>query len=217
MKLLIERTENIEHLVENTIHGKKYYIEGAFTSYDTLNENKRIYSKRVMENAVSVYKRDYIDQRKALAEADHPPNRPMPNIQNASHLILSLEDRPSTKHYVGKAIVLETPMGQILKALIDANVNFGVSTRGLGSVMKVESTTQVQDDFRMFAIDAVTQPSGSGCTVQGLQEGTDWKLVNGEWIQEVSEVLVDIHKKKINEAVAIKQFNTLIEMFKQTS
>ena len=217
MKLLKELQEGVEYIVENTTSGKSYFIEGPFISYDTLNENKRIYPKQVIDGAVKKFS-ESIERRTATGELNHPASgNPSINLANVSHLITSLKENTSTKHYIGKAKLLETPSGMIARNLLDGGVNLGVSTRGLGSVKNINGVNEVQSDFMMNTIDIVSQPSGVGCFVNGLMEGVEWKLVNGEWVEQVSEALVDIHKKKINEAVAIKQFKALIELCKQTS
>ena len=214
MKLLRELSEEVEFIVENTGKGKNYYIEGPMISYDTINENKRTYPHKVIVEAVGKFNKS-IENRTATGELNHPASgNPSINLANVSHLITGLWENSATKHFCGKAKILETPSGVIARNLLEGGVNLGVSTRGMGSVSNINGVNTVQPDFMMSTIDIVSNPSGAGCWVQGLQEGTDWKLVNGEWIQDVSEVLIDIHKKKINEAVALKEFARIMKVLK---
>lgn len=181
MKLILDLNEGIETLVENTESGKKYYIEGKFLSADVPNRNGRVYPRKVMEGAVEKYTKDYIKEQRALGELNHPSNGPSVNLDKACHIIESLEFRGSDVY--GKARVLSTPMGEIVKTLIDEKVKLGVSSRGLGSLKKTASgINEVQNDFFLAAVDVVNDPSGIGCFVNGIMEGASWEMRNGEWI-----------------------------------
>jgi len=181
MKLILDLNEGIETLVENTESGKKYYIEGKFLSADVPNRNGRVYPRKVMEGAVEKYTKDYIKEQRALGELNHPSNGPSVNLDKACHIIESLEFRGSDVY--GKARVLSTPMGEIVKTLIDEKVKLGVSSRGLGSLKKTSSgINEVQNDFFLAAVDVVNDPSGIGCFVNGIMEGASWEMRNGEWI-----------------------------------
>ncbi len=181
MKLILDLNERIETLVENTESGKKYYIEGKFLSADVPNRNGRVYPRKVMEGAVEKYTKDYIKEQRALGELNHPSNGPSVNLDKACHIIESLEFRGSDVY--GKARVLSTPMGEIVKTLIDEKVKLGVSSRGLGSLKKTSSgINEVQNDFFLAAVDVVNDPSGIGCFVNGIMEGASWEMRNGEWI-----------------------------------
>lgn|SRR5574343_19292 len=181
MKLILDLNEGIETLVENTESGKKYYIEGKFLSADVPNRNGRVYPRKVMESAVEKYTKDYIKEQRALGELNHPSNGPSVNLDKACHIIESLEFRGSDVY--GKARVLSTPMGEIVKTLIDEKVKLGVSSRGLGSLKKTASgINEVQNDFFLAAVDVVNDPSGIGCFVNGIMEGASWEMRNGEWI-----------------------------------
>jgi hypothetical protein len=213
MKLLREFVEDVEFLVENSVAGKKFYIEGPFLSYDTPNKNNRVYSESIMRPAVEKYITEYINPKRAMGELGHPQN-PTIGLERVSHMIESMSFRPTTKHVTGKALVLETPMGMIARNLMEAGAKLGVSSRGLGSVRMIEGISQVQNDFTINTVDIVGDPSGHGCWVDALQESADWKLVNGQWVEAVSEVLVDMHKKRIDESIALQEFSRLMEVLK---
>lgn len=181
MLMLIDLNESVEYLVENTNEGKKYFIEGKFLSADVPNKNRRVYPKSIMEQAVNNYHNTFISSNRSMGELDHPlPGGPVVNLKNASHVIESLQFHGSD--VIGKARVLGTPNGKILKTLIDEQVKFGVSSRGLGSVRKTRNgLNEVQSDFYIAAVDAVSDPSGIGCFVNGINESSEWKFENGEW------------------------------------
>ena len=181
MKLIFDLNETVETLVENTTAGKKYFIEGKFLSADVPNKNKRVYPRKVMESAVDKYVNEYIKENRSLGELNHPTNGPSVNLDKACHIIESLEFRGSDVY--GKARVLSTPMGEIVKTLIDEKVKLGVSSRGLGSLKQTSNgVNEVQGDYFLAAVDVVNDPSGIGCFVNGIMEGAEWKLVNNSWV-----------------------------------
>lgn len=185
---------DIETLVENTTGGKKYYIEGKFLSAEVPNKNKRIYPLKVMESAVDKYKKEYVEQKRAMGELNHPTTGPTINLDKVCHIIESLEFRGNDVY--GKARVLSTPNGEILKSLIDEGVKVGVSSRGLGTLKKLSSgINEVQDDFFMAAVDVVNDPSGIGCFVNGLSENTEWKLIDDKWVIVENQTTVSIEEK----------------------
>ncbi len=194
MKLLNDLNESIEYLVENTAKGKNYFIEGNFLSADIPNRNRRIYPKHVMEHAVENYTKEFIKNNRAMGELNHPmPSNPTINLDKVSHVIESLSFNGS--NVVGKARVLSTPMGNILKTLIDEQVKVGVSSRGLGSIKKLNNgLSEVQKDFYLGAIDVVSDPSGIGCFVDGITESSEWILENGKW-KQISGISIE---EKIN-------------------
>lgn len=194
MKILNDLNESIEYLVENTSSGKNYFIEGNFLSADIPNRNRRIYPKHVMEHAVENYTKEFIKNNRAMGELNHPtPSNPTINLDKVSHVIESLTFNGSL--VIGKARVLSTPMGNILKTLIDEKVKVGVSSRGLGSIKKLNNgLSEVQNDFYLGAIDVVSDPSGIGCFVDGISESSEWILENGEW-KQISGISIE---EKIN-------------------
>lgn len=211
MKFIVDLNEAVETLVENTSTGKKYFIEGKFLSANTPNRNGRVYPKAVMENAVGKYQKDYIDQKRSLGELNHPSNGPSINLDRASHMIESLSFKDID--VFGRARILSTPMGEIAKNLIDEGVKLGVSSRGLGSLKQVNGINEVQNDFWMSTVDIVSDPSGFGCYVNGIQEGLDWEMLADGTIQQL---VVEHAKKKIDEATYLKEFaNFMLKISKK--
>lgn len=206
MKLIKEYTEDVEFLIENTSTGKKFFIEGPFLSYDTLNKNNRNYSESIMRPAVSRYLSEYVQPKRAMGELGHPPT-PSINLDRVSHIIENLSFREGSKHVIGKARLIDTPMGQIAQKLMESGVKLGVSSRGLGSIKNIDGINQVQSDFTINTVDIVADPSGAGCYVEGIMENAEWVLQNGDWIQ----LVVDVHKKRVDEKVAIAKFSQLME------
>lgn len=193
MKLLSDLHESVEVLIENTTSGKKYFIEGKFLSADVPNKNKRVYPLKVMEAAVDKYTKEYINEKRALGELNHPSSGPSVNLDKVCHIIESLEFRGNDVY--GKARILSTPNGDILKSLIDEKVKVGVSSRGLGSLKKLSSgINEVQNDFFIAAVDVVNDPSGIGCFVSGITEDTEWKLIDDKWVTVKNGEQISIEK-----------------------
>ena len=171
MKLLNEFVESVstDVLVEQTTGKKSYTISGPFIHTEEANRNGRIYEKVHMLPEVERYKKDYVDTRRALGEL--------------SHLITKLEFVDNL--CIGEAKILNTPNGKIVDSFIDAGVNFGVSTRGLGSIKESGGLKYVQPDFRLVTVDIVLDPSGKSCYVEGLMEGKEWMYVDGKgWVEQ---------------------------------
>jgi hypothetical protein len=199
---MVETLENTTKAVleEGTDGKKSYFIEGVFAQADTPNRNKRSYPMKVMEREINNYQK-LIDQRRSLGELNHPQH-PQVNPERASHLITEL--RFDGNNVIGKAKVLGTPVGNIVKSLLDENVMLGVSTRGLGSLKSMNNgINEVQDDFTLNTIDIVSDPSGIDCWVNGIMEGAEWVLENGMWkiseqtkrtIQKISNKQLEEHK-----------------------
>lgn len=206
MKLLIEQSEqDIECLVENTSQGKQYFLEGRWATANEANKNGRIYPSRVMEGALQKYNETHITQRRALGELNHPPG-PTVNLDRASHIIENL--KMEGNYVVGRAKVMNTPMGVIAKNLIDEGVKLGVSTRGLGSLVSKNGLNEVQGDFFISAIDLVSDPSGPGCFPAGvIAESIDYQLLEDG---RIIELVVDSAKKRIDEKKAMRAFAQLM-------
>jgi hypothetical protein len=212
MKLLSEVVDqNIECLVENTAQGKKYYIEGRWATANEPNRNGRIYPGDVMTLALEKYDGEYIVPKRAMGELNHPSG-PSINLDRVSHVIETLK---MEGNYVnGRAKIMDTPMGVIAKNLIDEGIKLGVSTRGLGSLEESkDGYKRVKNDFFISAIDIVSDPSGPGCWVNGIMENVDFQMLDDGRIMQLA---VDVAKKRVNEAKAIKEFSRLIEIFKQS-
>ena len=178
MKLIAEYTDNnLEVLTEAKKDGsKKYSIEGVFMSAEQKNRNGRIYPKNVMEGAVTKYTDEQVSKGRAVGELNHPEG-PTVNLDKVSHKIESL--KWSGNNVVGKATVLDTPMGQIVQGLLEGGVQLGVSTRGMGSLQRNNNAMVVKDDFILNAVDIVQDPSAPSAFVNGIMEGVDWVWNNG--------------------------------------
>ena len=178
MKLIAEYTEqNLEILTEADEKGnKKYAIEGIFMQAEQKNRNGRIYPKAVMAEALNKYNTEQVAKGRAVGELNHPEG-PTVNLDKVSHKIDKLEWKGND--VVGKATILETPMGQIVKGLLDGGVHLGVSTRGMGSLERRGNAMYVKEDFLLNAVDIVQDPSAPSAFVNGVMEGVEWVWNNG--------------------------------------
>lgn len=178
MKLIVESTNSpIEVLTEaREGGGKNHFIEGVFMQSEQKNRNGRIYPKAIMEKAVDKYVREQVKTKRAVGELNHPDG-PTVNLDKVSHLIESLDW--DGNDVVGKARILETPMGQIVKGLLDGGVQLGVSTRGMGSLEQRNGVMYVKDDFLLSTVDIVQDPSAPTAFVNGIMEGVEWVWNNG--------------------------------------
>ena len=188
MKLITETVQEVQYLTEKKEDGgKAYFIEGPFLQTEVANRNGRIYSKPVMEREVQRYIKEYVNTKRAFGELGHPDG-PGINLDRVSHMITSLKE--DGNNYIGRAkIMTETPMGRIVKNLIDEGAQLGVSSRGMGSLkMNKEGVNEVQDDFYLAtAGDIVADPSAPDAFVRGIMEGKDWVLVEGRWMEREIE------------------------------
>lgn len=196
MKLITERIEAVQYITEAAENGKKsLFVTGPFLVYDKPNKNNRLYTKDVLSKEVGRYNEEFVKTNRALGELGHP-DTPSINLERVSHKIVSLEDNGEA--FIGKAMILETPYGQIVKNFIDSGVNLGVSSRGMGSLTQTkEGYNLVQDDFRLAtAADIVADPSAPGAFVNGIMENKEWLFVNGRFI----EADIESAKKQIRQA-----------------
>lgn len=209
MKLIRESIEDVKYLTEESEDGrKKLYIEGTFLVGDQVNRNNRMYKMDTLRNEVNRYNEEYINTNRALGELGHP-DTPSLNLERVSHKIVSLKEDGNT--FYGRALILDTPYGQIAKNLIDNGVSLGVSSRALGSVIQTkEGYNLVQDDLRLAtAADIVADPSAPGAFVQGIMENKEWVFVNGHFVEaDISHAKNQIKKasKQQIEEVALKLF-----------
>ena len=179
MKLISEFTENnLEFITEQDKKtGKKNYkIQGIFAQAEKKNRNGRIYPMPIMEKAVGKYNTEQVEKGRAVGELNHPEG-PTVNLDKVSHKINKLEFQGND--IVGEASILETPMGQVVKGLLDGGVTFGVSTRGMGSLSQRNGAMVVNDDYILNAVDIVQDPSAPGAFVNGIMEGVEWVWNNG--------------------------------------
>jgi hypothetical protein len=209
MKLIRESIENVKYLTEESEDGKKkLYIEGTFLVGDRVNRNNRMYKMDTLRNEVARYTEEYINTNRALGELGHP-DTPTLNLERVSHKIVSLSEDGNS--FYGKALVLDTPYGQIAKNLIENGVSLGVSSRALGSVIQTkEGYNLVQDDLKLAtAADIVADPSAPGAFVQGIMENKEWVYINGHFVEsDISYAKKQIQKasRKEIEEVALKLF-----------
>lgn len=179
MKLITELTEDIKYIKEDAGNNlKNYFIEGVFMQSDVKNKNGRIYPKNTLSKETNRYITEYVNKGRALGELNHPTG-PTVNLDRVSHIVKELY--ADGKNIYGKAKVLDTPMGKIVKNLIDEGAQLGVSTRGMGSLKSKNGYQEVQEDFMLAAIDIVADPSAPNAFVNGIMEGREWIFENGIW------------------------------------
>ena len=211
MRLITEVIQDLQYLEEDKKGGgKNVFIEGIFMQADQSNRNGRMYPMAVMEKEVARYQK-LIDEKRSLGELGHPAN-PTLNLDKVSHLITSL--RFEGKNVIGKAKILETPMGNIARNLIENEIMLGVSSRGLGSLkLNKEGVNEVQDDFHLATVDIVADPSAHDAYVQGIYESADWICENGLWkavdIERAQQTLKGASKGQL-ESVKLKMFEEFI-------
>ena len=210
MKLIAEITEDVEYIVEGK--NKDLFIEGIFLQSEMKNRNGRIYPKMVMGKEVARYMKEYVQAGRAFGELGHPEG-PTINLDRVSHMITSL--REDGNNYVGRAKIMNTPMGNIVKNLIEGGAKLGVSSRGMGSLkLNNEGINEVQDDFYLAtAADIVADPSAPDAFVQGIMENKEWMFVNGSWtyqnMDETRAMMEKAHKKQLEE-VKLRVFETFL-------
>jgi hypothetical protein len=217
MKLITEYTENdsINCLVEKKENGEKnYVIEGVFAQADKKNRNGRIYPKPIMERAVKTYVDTQVSKKRAVGELNHPEG-PTVNLDKVSHLITDLKFEGN--NVVGRAQILDTPMGKIVKGLLEGGVQLGVSTRGMGSLEKRNGAMVVKDDFMLSTVDIVQDPSAPEAFVNGIMEGVDWIWHNGVLSPQVIEEMETEIKntpKAFRPEVQIREYKNFLSLIK---
>jgi hypothetical protein len=209
MILLKEATDfnDFQILTEERNGKKELYIKGIFAQSEVKNRNGRFYPKSIMESAVSKYNTDWVLKNRAMGELSHPENRPMVKPEFASHLITSFE--MNGPNVIGKARILNTPQGQVVKGLLEGGVQLGVSTRGLGSLVERMGAKYVQNDFMLTAVDIVSDPSSPDAWVNSINENKEWVYLDGKYVeQDILRV-----KKFINESTVKKLNEKRLELF----
>lgn len=182
MKLITETVEDVQSIVEsNESGGKTYKIKGVMMESDTKNRNGRIYENRILIKETRRYVIEYVNKNRAMGELNHPSG-PTVNLDRVSHLIESL--RENGKQIIGEAKIIDTPMGNIVKNLIDAGAKLGVSSRGMGSLETRNGVNYVKEDFTLAAIDIVADPSAPNAFVDGILEGKEWIWNNGLLVEK---------------------------------
>jgi len=216
MKLIAEYTDqDIEVLTEAKAEGgKKYSIEGVFAQAEQKNRNGRIYKMDVLSPAVQKYVNEQVSQGRAVGELNHPEG-PTVNLDKVSHKIESLSFKGND--VVGKATILNTPMGKIVEGLLEGGVRVGVSTRGMGSLQRGTGAMLVGKDFMLNAVDIVQDPSAPNAFVNGVMEGVDWVWNNGiieaQTIEEMETEIKKAPRKDLYE-VQIREFKNFLSLLK---
>lgn len=194
MKLITETIEDIRVITEERGGKKSLYIEGVFLQAELKNRNGRMYPMQTLNREVGAYNENYVAKGRALGELGHPDS-PTINLDRVSHKIVSL--RAEGTNFIGKAQILETPMGKIAKSLLESGVTLGVSSRGIGSIEERNGVNVVKDDFMLStAADIVADPSAPDAFVQGIMEGREWIWNNGM----LEEKVINSYKRAINNA-----------------
>ena len=187
MKLITEQNNDIEVLTEEKDGKKSTYIKGVFLQTEITNRNGRMYKFDTMNREVSKYNEEFVNRGRALGELGHPEG-PTLNLDRVSHKIVELY--PEGTNFIGKAKLMETPMGKIAKSLLEEGVQLGVSSRGLGSIKKEGSCAVVADDFILStAADIVADPSAPDAFVEGIYEGREWVTVDGKIKEQQIEAI----------------------------
>ena len=207
MRLIAEEITNVQFLEEEKEGKKNYFIEGIFLQAELKNRNNRMYPLRTLQKEVAKYSENYIDKGRALGELGHPDG-PSINLDRVSHKIISLKE--DGNNFIGKAKLLDTPMGRIAKDLLGEGVKLGVSSRGMGSIRKEENCNVVMDDFMLAtAADIVADPSAPDAFVNGIMEGKEWVWDNGV----LKEAAVAEIKTEIDQATLINLQERKISAF----
>ncbi len=219
MKLIKELIEEVdyEYLEESAGSGKKsLYVKGPFLVAEAKNRNGRVYKHDTLAREVRRYNEEYVQKNRAFGELGHP-DTPSINLDRVSHMITSLQ--PEGNVWVGKAKILETPMGNIAKNIIEGGGQLGISSRGMGSLKNVNGVNIVQDDYHLAtAGDLVADPSAPGAFVQGIMENKEWVFVNGIWEQydiEQSQKQIRKASQREIEEVSLRIFENFINKLKK--
>lgn len=176
MKLITEHTEDLEFFTEDVNGKKRLFIEGIFMQAERRNRNGRVYPRSVLESACKKYTKEHVEKGRAIGELGHPDS-PTINLDRVSHKITELSWVGND--VMGKAEILDTPMGKIARGLMEGGVQLGVSTRGMGSLEQKSGQTYVKDDFMLSTVDIVQDPSAPEAFVNGIMEGVDYFIENG--------------------------------------
>lgn len=207
MKLIREEIESVNVLVEENQGKKTFHIEGPFLQGDIKNRNGRIYESKILAREVQRYNESYISKNRAMGELGHPEG-PTVNLDRVSHKITSLKQDGS--NFIGRAKILETPMGRIAGALLNDGVTLGVSSRGMGSLVSRNGVNYVGEDFQLAtAADIVADPSAPDAFVQGIMEGKEWVWDNGL----LKEVDVDRVRRQLHSTPASQLDEAILDSF----
>ena len=211
MKLITEEIEQVEVIVENRNGKKNLFIEGVFLQGEIKNRNGRMYPMQTLAREVGRYNENFVEKGRALGELGHPDG-PTVNLDRASHMIQSL--KKEGKNFVGRAKILDTPNGKIVKSLIDEGARLGVSSRGMGTLKPEKKAQVVQNDFYLAtAADIVADPSAPNAFVEGIMEGVEWIWDNGllkaQDVERARNNIQNAPSKRLEE-VKLNEFKNLL-------
>jgi len=213
VKLISEAAENVEFITEEKGGGKSYKIRGIFMQADVKNRNGRVYPLDILTKEVTKYNKNFIQQNRAFGELGHPDG-PTVNLERVSHMITSLT--PDGKNFIGEAKIMETPMGKIVKNLMDEGAKLGVSSRGMGSLNQKNGASYVRDDFYLAtAADIVADPSAPNAFVEGIMEGKEWVWNNGSLVEaHVADLKkkFDVKKRRNEANIRALEFAKFLKM-----
>jgi len=214
VKLFSEAVENVEFITEAKENGgKNYKIRGIFMQADVKNRNGRVYPLDILRKEVTKYNKNFIQQNRAFGELGHPDG-PTVNLERVSHMITSLT--PDGKNFIGEAKIMETPMGKIVKNLMDEGAKLGVSSRGMGSLNQKNGASYVRDDFYLAtAADIVADPSAPNAFVEGIMEGKEWVWNNGSLVEaHVADLKkkFDVKKRRNEANIRALEFAKFLKM-----
>lgn len=206
MKLLVETVTDVKYINEEVDGKKILHIEGVFLQAEQKNKNGRIYPRKILEREVARYMQEKVQADRAWGELGHPDS-PTINLDRASHRIISLKE--DGNNWVGKARILSTPHGNIVKALIEDGGRIGVSSRGIGTLKMSEGVNMVQDDYHLAtAADIVADPSAPDAYVRGLMEQKEWIFNNGIIVEsDIAQMRNNIKRassKKLEETILVE-------------
>lgn len=213
MKLIKEVYENLEYIAEANADGEKeFFIEGVFMQANQKNRNGRMYPTDILEREVERYNKEYVEKNRAFGELGHPQG-PTINLERVSHMIKSLTKEGD--NFMGKAKIMDSPYGNIVKNLIKEGASLGVSSRGMGSLKSKNGVNEVQDDFYLAtAADIVADPSAPDAFVEGIMEGVEWVYEGGKWVEHfVEQAQQEVHaaSKADLEQVKLQVFENFLK------
>ena len=193
MKLITEHLDQLEYITEAKDNGEKnVFIRGVFMQAEQENRNNRIYPKAILESACGKYVKEQVKTGRAVGELNHPEG-PAINLDKVSHRITELSW--AGNNVVGKALILDTPMGKIVKGLVEGGCKLGVSSRGMGTVEQKDGKSYVKGDYVLSTVDIVQDPSAPSAFVEGIMEGVEWIWENGLLKpQQIEEYETEINK-----------------------
>ncbi len=217
MKLIKELTESVEFITEEKLgKGKEYYIKGVFLQSNLKNRNGRVYPKEVLQKEIARYNEQYVQKNRAFGELGHPDS-PTINLDRVSHMIKELTE--DGDNFIGKAKIMDTPYGKIVKNLLDEGATIGVSSRGMGTLRQgKDGVAEVSNDFVLAtAADIVADPSAPDAFVEGVMESKEWVFVDGKFVEKDIEEMRRGIKKASSlqlEEAKIKAFQHFLQKIK---